>query len=61
MDKPFFVMLYNQKGDRLVPMVDPDNELYMYATYDEARTAAKHTLYGDKFGYEVFAEGDGRY
>lgn len=57
MDKPFFVMLNNQKGTRLVPMADPENELMMYATKEEAEEAAKHTFYGEHFGYEIHEAG----
>ncbi len=59
MEKPFFVMLNNQKGNRLVPMMDPEYELMMYATKDEAEAAAKQTFYGEHFGYEVHEAGCG--
>lgn len=59
MDKPYFVMLHNQRHDRLVPMADPEGELYMYATREEAAEAATRTWFGEHFGFEVFREGGG--
>ena len=55
MDKPFFVMLFNQKGTRLVPLVDPDGQLMMYETAAEARGAAENSLMGERFGYLIYS------
>ena len=59
MTKPFFAMLYNQAGTRLVPMCDPEGELLMYATVEEAAHAAQRTAYGEHFGYDIYEAGDG--
>jgi len=59
MGKSYFAMLYNQPGTRLVPMCDPDGELLMYATREEAAHAAQRTAYGEHFGYDIFEAGNG--
>ena len=59
MEKPFFAMLYNQSGTRLVPMADPEGELMMYPDIESATTAAEHTLYGSEFGYDIYKAGFG--
>lgn len=59
MEKPFFAMLYNQSGTRLVPMCDPEGELYMYSTREDAALAAGRTAFGEHFGYEIYEAGDG--
>ena len=58
MDKPYFVMLNNQQGTRLVPLVDGE-ELAMFPTADKAIEAAEKNLMAINFGYEVFKFGEG--
>lgn len=59
MQKPYFVMLYNQSGSRLVPLLDESGMLAMYATVEEAKHAAKRTVFGEHFGYDIFEAGYG--
>lgn len=53
MEKPYFVMLFTQNGDRLVPMADPENVLYMFDTHQEADAAARQTFYGMHCGFQI--------
>jgi len=55
MEKPYFVMLYNQSGDRLVPMLEDTGELAMYASAAEARADADANPMGKAFGYIVYS------
>lgn len=58
--KPYFVMLYTSADVGYVPMIDgDDNDLAMYDTEDEARSAAQNTSLGEAFGYEIFQMGEG--
>lgn len=54
----FFVMLYTRHGS-LTPMLDDDNEIAKFHTAKEAAEAAKKSIWGDMFGYEVFEIGTG--
>lgn len=40
-------------------MCDPEGELMMYATREEAAHAAQRTVYGEHFGYDIYEAGDG--
>ena len=57
---PFFVMLW---GDRsrsfLVPLKHIDGDVILYDSLDEARKAAKDTIAGIAFGFDVFRMGEG--
>lgn len=59
MNKPYFVMLHNQKATTFVPLMNENNELLMFETYPKAEVAAENTLFGREFGYEIFKEGEG--
>ncbi len=52
-------MLNNQKASIFIPLVDDKGELLMFKTYKEAKEAARATLFGMEFGYEIFCEGAG--
>lgn len=59
MESPYFAMLYSQKGELLIPMVDSKGDLAMFASPKECRKAAEATTLGAHFGYEVFCQGEG--
>lgn len=61
MQKPYFVMFYNQFGTKLVPMLDKNDELIMFSTYEEAKFAASKTAFGEHFGYDIYEAGNGVY
>lgn len=62
----FFVMLTTQNGDYTPMMLCTDiatneAELAKYETEQEAKKAAKETVLGEHFGYEIFERGYGWY
>jgi hypothetical protein len=57
--KPYFVMLWNQKQTRLVPLRDENDELMMFSTVYGAIEAARETGFGAAFGYDIFEAGNG--
>lgn len=59
LEKPYFVMLYNQKGDRVVPLTDDNGEVRMFADEDDAYKTANVTFYGSNFGFDIFEMGNG--
>lgn len=59
MEKPYFVMLWNQKCTLLVPMTEENGELAMFLTEEEAFAAGKENHMGKHFGFDVFEAGCG--
>lgn len=57
MDKPFFVMMYNQKGDYAETIVDDNNETMFWHTKGEAEEAMRGHVYAEAFGFEVHEMG----
>ena len=59
MDKPFFVMMYNQKGNHAGPMTDEDGDVAFFETGKAALAVCKDHGYAQAFGYEIFEMGTG--
>jgi hypothetical protein len=64
MDKPFFIMLYNQKHTVAFPMTIGGEEInyddpIFFSTIEEARECAKDHAMAQAFGYEIFEIGMG--
>lgn len=57
----FFVMMNNHKGDLIMPLVDDDQNVMLWATADEARDAADANPFASHFGFEIFERGTGSY
>ena len=58
MTKPFFVMLYHPNENiGFVPMLDENDDLARFVSVKEADSAAKTSLLGSEFGWEVFQIG----
>jgi hypothetical protein len=61
MEKPFFIMMYNQRGNYAMPMLDSesgdDDEVKFFPTYEEAEECAKDHTYCKAFGYQIFEMG----
>ena len=61
MNKPYFVMLYSQRGDCLIPLVNSDEfgieSLAMFETEEEAHKSGSANILGQSFGYEVHEAG----
>jgi hypothetical protein len=54
MERPFFIMLYNQNGEGAQPMLDEDDEVAFFATREEALDAGSASKYAQAIGYEIF-------
>ena len=55
----YFVMLNSQSGKSIMPLIDEDEYVCLYDTFDEAKTAAENNIMGENFGYEIFLCGNG--
>lgn len=49
----YFAMIRHQKGHPM-PLVDENEDVMLFDTEEEAAAAAKRTLMGETFGYEVY-------
>lgn len=56
--KEYFVMLNNQNGSLLIPLMYQD-ELQMFESVKEATIAAESSFMGKHFGFDVFRKGEG--
>ena len=60
MEKLYFVMINNQDGTLIMPMVDTeDQQVALFDTPWEAREAAQGNRMATAFGYEIFERGNG--
>ena len=55
----FFIMLYSQKGDKAMPIVDENDDVIFFGSMKEAVKAMKGNMYAEAFGFEVFELGTG--
>jgi len=58
MDPLYFVMLDNQDGKMVLPLVDGEN-VALFQTVEAARQVALENPMGSHFGYEIFERGNG--
>jgi hypothetical protein len=56
----FFIMMNNQKGTTIMPIVDGDEEVMLFETEEEAEEIASLHPFCKAFGYEIFERGTGR-
>lgn len=59
MKKPFLAMLYNQAGNKIIPMLDRNGDLAMYSTREEAVHAAQRIVFNEHFRYDIYEAGCG--
>lgn len=61
MEKPFFIMIHNQRGTAVMPMTDAekDDEVAMFETVHEATEAANNHDMCIAFGWDLFQAGCG--
>lgn len=59
MKKPFFVMIYNQKGTHASPLIDERDEVVFFASTEEALEEMKDHIYAQAMGFEIFEMGTG--
>lgn len=62
MDKPYFVMIYDQHGSAMVMTDSSDDPRYpgvaFFETYDEADAAGKGNMLAQACGHEVHCMGN---
>ena len=65
MRKPFFIMMYSQSGEMIMPLVEDDesgnSQVLLFASQREAHNTARSQHYCQAFGYEIFCMGEGDY
>lgn len=59
MEKPFFIMMFNQRGDYASPATEDNGDVMLWHTAGEAEEAMRGHIYAEAFGYEVHKLGDG--
>jgi len=59
-DAPYFVMLWGDLARTLlIPLKHIDGDVILYNSVDEAREAARDTIAGVAYGFDVFRMGEG--
>lgn len=61
MNKPYFVMMYNQGGESAVPLVDEDGDVMFWPSHEEAHEAGVNHYFASAFGFEVHEMGNREY
>lgn len=63
MDKPYFIMMYNQNRNLAMPILDGTNDnddiVKFYKNINDARKAMRNHSAAQAFGYEIFKMGSG--
>ena len=57
MDKPYFVMVYDQDGESAQPLVDDNGAMRFWDSMTEACIAGHEHFYASRFGFEVHEMG----
>jgi hypothetical protein len=55
----FFIMMNSQDGKRIMPVVDEEEEVCLFDTYDEAKKLGDGHHAASHFGFEIFQRGNG--
>lgn len=53
----WFVMMYSQNGNFVMPLVDSDDEVMLWDTDGAANDAAKDNPYANAFGFQAYEVG----
>ena len=53
----WFVMMYSQKGDYVMPLVDDDQEVFLWDAEGAANDAARRNNYANAFGFQAYEVG----
>ena len=53
----WFVMMYSQKGNHVMPLVDDDDMVMLWETEGAANDAAKDNPYANAFGFQSYEVG----
>lgn len=52
-------MLNSQNGQWIFPIVDEEDDVMLFETFDDAKKLADDHMACQAFGYEIFERGDG--
>ncbi len=61
MRKDYFIMMSNQSGEAIFPIVDEDEDVMLFETHEAAHKLAEDHDFCKAFGYEIFCRGRGEY
>lgn len=53
----WFVMMYSQSGEYVMPLVDGDDEVMLWATEEEANAAGIDNPFANAFGFHSYEVG----
>lgn len=53
----WFVMMYSQSGEHVMPLVDDNGDPELWGTEAEANDAARENLYAKAFGFQAYEVG----
>ena len=53
----WFVMMYSQSGEYVMPLSDEDGETMLWETEGAAYTSAKDNPYANAFGFQTYEVG----
>jgi hypothetical protein len=57
--KEYFIMMNNQKGTHISPIVDDDEEVCLFESEEEAEMCVRDNPYAQACGYEIFKMSNG--
>ncbi len=57
----YFIMISNQRGDYIFPMIDDNEDVVLFSTFELADAKAKDHMMCEAFGYEIFCRGQGEF
>jgi len=55
----YFIMINNQRGNAIMPMIDEEEDVLLFPTFEVAVKYAKNNMMCEAFGYEIFCRGQG--
>lgn len=55
----YFIMISNQRGNSIMPMIDDEEDVLLFPTFELAEAVAKDHMMCEAFGYEIFCRGCG--
>lgn len=53
----YFIMMYSQNGQHIMPIVDEDEIPELFDSYNDAEKAAESQPFASAFGYEIHIVG----
>jgi hypothetical protein len=59
MGKEYFIMMTSPSGITVIPMVDDNDRVLLFNTYNDAKLYAEEHPWASKLGYEIFKRGSG--